>query len=198
MFDDEQQEEGPLRASSGIPDDSPPPMNRFQQQRAEEEEMMRQAIEASLAEARDRGERVDEVSQPLPQVTAPQVNLPHDADLPDSDMNQDEQGPDYDLLADQRHYDDEDAALQAALSASLAETGVEGLILPAERPIRRTSSVQGPATSTMEQVTEGATKAAAPEAEVVEEVKDEDEDEPVVEELSPGECLTEAGARCRL
>jgi hypothetical protein len=113
-------------------------------------------------------------------------------------MDQDEQGPDYDLLADQRHYDDEDAALQAALSASLAETGVEGLILPAEQPVRRTSSVQGPPTSTMEQVTEGPTKIAAHEAEVVEEVKDEDEDEPVVEELSPGECLTEAGATCSL
>jgi hypothetical protein len=104
---------------------------------------MRQAIEASLAEARERGEKVDDVPVAVPPSTAVHPDVPHGGDMPDNDLDEDEQGPNYDLLADQRHDDDEDAALQAALSASLVDAGVVGLKLPAgnlsgERPRYKT------------------------------------------------------------
>jgi len=197
IFDDEEHEERASRASSGVQDNAPPPWNRFQQQRAEEEEMMRQAIEASLVEARERGEKVEDV---LPTATAPTsatvpANLRHSDDVLDNDVDQDEPGPDYDLLADQRHYDDEDAALQAALSASLADAGVVGLRLPAEQPVKRTSSVKAPPAFTEEPTADDATKVGAePEVQVSEEIQDDDEDEPMVEELSPGVCQVHGGA----
>ncbi len=178
----------------------PQQMNRFQRQQAEEEEMMRQAIEASLAEARARGENVDETptmhaSAPpvnsttsLPPTTAAPMDITEDEELDNDDM--DLQGPIYDLLAHQRHYDDEDAALQAALTASLADGGPAVLSLPQHQPMLRSSSITQPVIEEQHipAALPHATESTSGPTVTVESEKGDEEDEvEVIEELSPEE-----------
>ncbi len=208
---DEDDDEQPLAPA---PRD-PAAVNRFQRQRVEEEEMMRQAILASLQEARERGDVADlhatgsdtmdlgsnqaEPSTPVKSQARrsgahalPIAASASDAADEDEELDNDEAT--YDLLADQRHYDDEDAALQAALTASLADAEAAGLVLPAQQPLRR------PPSSVPSAPAQGAINTAAATSQAglgtTSAVKrtgrgadgdEDDEEEPVAEELTAEE-----------
>lgn len=172
-------------SDAGRPKD-PSQMNRFERTRYEEEEEMRKAIEASLADAKERGIPVDDASNgasssgtpanipsvapgaasplasrprsaepslPHPQAQQPafppQSAQPHsqaaatnpvniDPAHLDNDEEIEEDLPNFDFRNPNAAYDDEDAALQAAIQASLMQFDGELRVPEAPKPVERT------------------------------------------------------------